>query len=220
MLKDLIPEASLNLVNYKGTQVIDKLGRDIMSNVVLSILSGDNLRSLTEGLTQRRLLLMNSGLLVSFLKALSSYEDFTSRMSEIVYSELRQSAKAKKRNERLTRDERQYLYWFLGLTLKGVDNVARGEAGIAEYVSDLNRNLEGIASDVKDIYGDIKADVTFGGSNYSLEWPALVKCMLALGAQTLTIRGSEKSIYGKLFEKFVLGTVLTIMGGEYINKDG
>lgn len=219
MLKDLIPEASLNLVNYKGTQVIDKLGRDIMSNVVLSILSGDNLRSLTEGLTQRRLLLMNSGLLVTFLKALSSYEDFTSRMSEIVYSELRQSAKAKKRNERLTRDERQYLYWFLGLTLKGVDNVARGEAGIAEYVSDLNRNLEGIASDIKDIYGDIKADVTFAGSNYSLEWPALVRCMLALGAQTLTIRGSEKSIYGKLFEKFVLGTVLTIMGGEYINKD-
>ena len=34
----------------------------------------------------------------------------------------------------------------------------------------------------------------------------------AIGAQTLTIRGSEKSMYGKFFEKLVLGSLLTLLG--------
>lgn len=36
--------------------------------------------------------------------------------------------------------------------------------------------------------------------------------MCAVGAQTLTIRGSEKSMYGKFFEKLVLGSLLTLLG--------
>lgn len=219
MFRDLIPKSSLNLVKYKGEQVIDKLGKGIISNVVLSILTGDNLRSLTEGLTQRRLLIMNSGLLVTYLRALSSYDNFTENLSSIVYNEIKHSEKAKKRKDKLSSDEKQYLYWFLGLTLKGVDNVARGKDGISEYISELDENLKGISDDIESMYGNINAEITFDKTNYSLKWPALVKCMLALGAQTLTIRGSEKSIYGKLFEKFVLGSVMTIMGATYINKD-
>lgn len=57
------------------------------------------------------------------------------------------------------------------------------------------------------------------GIDYLLQWPDLLRCMLALGAQTLTIRGSEKSMYGKLFEKFVLGSTLTILGFDYINRE-
>lgn len=37
----------------------------------------------------------------------------------------------------------------------------------------------------------------------------------AVGAQTLTIRGSEKSAYGKLFEKLVLGSLLHILGFKH-----
>ena len=43
--------------------------------------------------------------------------------------------------------------------------------------------------------------------------------MLAIGAQTLTIRGSEKSMYGKFFEKLVLGSVLSILGFHHISKN-
>lgn len=219
MFKDLIPEQSLALVKYKGTQVIGKLGQEVISDVVLSVLSGGNIRSLTEGLTQRRLLLMNSGLLVTFLRALSSYENFTNEMSKVVFSELDASNKANRRKNKLKPDQRQYLLWFLGLTLKGVVNVARGDEGIAEYISELDNNLGRISADIEDMYGEIKADVIFEGKNYTLTWPALVKCMLALGAQTLTIRGSEKSIYGKLFEKFVLGSALTLMGAQFIDMN-
>lgn len=63
-LSNLIPADSLNLVNYSGTDLIDRLGKDIISNVVLSVLCGDNIRNLTEGLTQRRILLMNASLFV------------------------------------------------------------------------------------------------------------------------------------------------------------
>jgi hypothetical protein len=38
-----------------------------------------------------------------------------------------------------------------------------------------------------------------------------------VGAQTLAIRGSEKSAYGKLFEKLVLGSLLYILGFKHIS---
>ena len=84
MFRELIPQSSLNLVKYSGGQLIQRLGADIISNVVLSILKGSNIRSLTEGLTQRRILLMNSSLFVTYLKGLRSYADFTSQLSGII----------------------------------------------------------------------------------------------------------------------------------------
>ena len=41
--------------------------------------------------------------------------------------------------------------------------------------------------------------------------------MTAIGSMTLTIRGSDKSIYGKLFERLVLGSVLSILDFERVN---
>ena len=42
-------------------------------------------------------------------------------------------------------------------------------------------------------------------------WSLLLRMFVAVGAQTLSIRGSEKFMYGKLFEKFILGSLLTIL---------
>lgn len=218
MFKDLIPQQSLELVKYSGSQIIDRLGREIISHVVISVLSGENLRNLTESLTQRRLLLMNSGLFVTFLKALSSYDNFTSQMSSILAEELSESKNAKK-NHRLSDSERQFLLWFLGLTLKSVENVTRGDSGLRDYISELDANLINIAETVEKYYGHLDLNITLNNSEHNLKWPALLRCMLAIGAQTLTIRGSEKSIYGKLFEKFVLGSAITLMGGTYVHKD-
>lgn len=38
---------------------------------------------------------------------------------------------------------------------------------------------------------------------------------MTLGSQTLTIRGSSKSMNGKMFEKLVLGSLLSIVGFKY-----
>ncbi len=219
MFKDLIPGQSLSLVKYSGSQIIERLGKDVISNVVSSVLSGENIRSLTEGLTQRRLLLMNSGLFVTFLKALSSYDNFSAKMTSIISEEIARSKSTKNRLEKLSKEEHQFLLWFLGLTLKSVDNVTRGDTGLLEYLSVLNSNLENIADAVTETFGELELKVKLLDESYVLKWPALLRCMLAMGAQTLTIRGSEKSIYGKLFEKFVLGSAIILMGGEYVNKD-
>ena len=209
-LSNLIPNDSLNLVNYSGTDLIDRLGKDIISNVVLSVLCGDNIRNLTEGLTQRRILLMNASLFVTYLNALSSYKNLAENLSEIVASEVK---------GRLTPEERRYLLWFLGLTGKSVQNVIREKTQFERYITNLDKNLSEISSDIAKQYGSLEITAVNKGMKYLLQWPDLLRCMLALGAQTLTIRGSEKSMYGKLFEKFVLGSTLTILGFDYISRD-
>jgi len=40
-----------------------------------------------------------------------------------------------------------------------------------------------------------------------------------VGAETLTIRGSAKSAYGKLFEKLVLGSLLHILDFKFVKPD-
>ncbi len=209
-ISSLIPADSLNLVNYSGTDLIDRLGKEIISNVVLSVLCGDNIRNLTEGLTQRRILLMNSSLFVTYLRALNSYNNLHENISDIIASEI---------NGKLSPEKKRYLLWFLGLTGKSVQNVIREKAQFKNYITSLDKNLSEIYNDINDIYGPLDVNVTNDGINYLMQWPDLLRCMLALGAQTLTIRGSEKSMYGKLFEKFVLGSALTILGFDYINRD-
>jgi hypothetical protein len=49
-----------------------------------------------------------------------------------------------------------------------------------------------------------------------LGWEDITRLTTAIGSATLTIRGSEKSAYGKLFERLVLGSVLSILGLKYI----
>lgn len=209
-LSSLIPSDSLDVVNYSGSDLIDRLGKDIISNVVLSVLCGDNIRNLTEGLTQRRILLMNASLFMTYIKALSSFEDLSKNLSGIVASEVKM---------RLSSEKKRYLLWFLGLTGKSVQNVIREQSQFERYIKDLDKNLSEISKDISERYGSLNLKATNDGMNYLLQWPDLLRCMLALGAQTLTIRGSEKSMYGKLFEKFVLGSTLTILGFDYISKD-
>jgi hypothetical protein len=40
-----------------------------------------------------------------------------------------------------------------------------------------------------------------------------------IGSETLTVRGSEKSAYGKLFEKLILGSLLSILGFKFVDRD-
>lgn len=206
---NLIPQSSLDLVNYSGNDLLNRLGEDIISNVVLSVLCGDNIRNLTEGLTQRRILLMNASLFVTYLKALSSFKNLSTSLTSIVAKEVK---------TKLTQNQKKYLLWFIGLTGKSVQNVIREQDRFKSYLKSLDNNLSVISKDIEKQYGKLDIKATNEGVNYLLQWPDLLRCMMALGAQTLTIRGSEKSMYGKLFEKFILGSVLTVLGFNYISR--
>ena len=183
----------------------------MIRNVVYSILCGENVRDLTESLTQRRLLLMNASLFITYIKSLNNITDFTKNLSHLVIDDLK--------IKRLTNAQERYLYWFLGITGKSFQNVLRTENNLHEYITRLDDNLKKITDVVIGEIGDIDVNINYDNCGYLVKWPSLLRCMLALGAQTLTIRGSEKSAYGKLFEKMVLGSVLDILGGKYIIKD-
>lgn len=210
-LFEFIPEKSLNLVNYSGKELISRLGEELISNVVLSILCGDNVRNLTERFTQRRILLMNTSLLITYIKALSSYENLSEVLTELVNKEVHKP--------RIDQNTKRYLLWFVGLTGKSIQNVIREKEEFNNYLTRLDKNLSDIKTEVEDLYGDITISGTNEGYNFLLKWNDLLRCMLAIGASTLSIRGSEKSMYGKLFEKFVMGSALSILGFQYVNRD-
>ena len=211
---NLIPESSLNLVKFKGTELINTLGKEVISNVVSSILRGDNIRSLTENLTRRRILLTNASLIVTYLNALKKYNTrLGSNISKYIVADLKTKG--------LSDAQKTYLKWFIGLTGKSLQNVLRDKPDLGSYVDSLDKTLKDINIDIKKIYGELTITVEKDneGVKYLLQWPDIVRCMLAIGSSTLTVRGSEKSGYGKMFEKFVLGSVLSLLGFRYISSE-
>lgn len=208
-LNDCIPKEGLSLVKYSGREFVDKLGLEIVQGVVGSILKGKNVRDLTESLTQRRVLLLSSSIIVTYLNGLSSYKNLEQRLSSLIKNNI---------SLRINPDEKSYLCWFLGLTGKSIQNVIR-DNNLENYVDVFEDNLKNICSDVEKTYGNLELRIKYKDKGYFLRWPNLLRCLLAVGAATLTTRGSEKSLYGKTFEKFVLGSALTILGFSYIDKN-
>ena len=207
-LSEYIPRSGLSLVKYSRKQFIDKLGLEIVQRVVASILKGKNVRDLTEGLTQRRVLMLSASIITTYIEAMSSIENFENRLSEIIKSNI---------TLKLTSSEKSFLFWFIGLTQKSIQNVVR-DSEISNYIDTFFFFFKEIAKDVERIYGPLSIPVHYNGKDIIVKWPNLLRCLLAVGAATLTTRGSEKSLYGKAFETMVLGSVLTILGFKHIDK--
>lgn len=211
-LSKYIPDLGLNLVKYSGTEVIERLGEDAIRTAVTATLCGGNLRSLTEGLTQRRIFLSNAALLIAYLRASKEMADFPEQFTHMVNDELKKS--------KLKPDQRVFLKWMIGLTGKSVQNVLRGDSSkIGAYIEELEKAINNSVSQSKAEFGEVKGTVIVGGDAYDLTWKSLLQIFSGVGTQVLAIRGGEKSMYGKLFEKLILGSVLSILGFELIDPD-
>lgn len=92
---------------------------------------------------------------------------------------------------------------------------------LENYISDFEAAIEEAAGKCREDMGDIKMSLGFvedsEGRRIELDWKGITRLTTAIGAQTLAIRGSDKSIYGKLFERLILGSFLTILGFERVN---
>lgn len=199
------------LIKYSGKQLIEKLGNEAIINVVSSVLCGGNIRNLTESLTQRRVLIMNASVFVTYLQGVKNIEKLESNINSLILREIS--------DKKVPANDKQFLNWFLGITGKGFQNVLRSDTeNNIEYLNSLDKNLKEIAEIVEKDYGQIETQVKIGNDNILLRWPSILRIFLALGSQTLAIRGSEKSMYGKLFEKLILGSVLTLLGFKLIDR--
>lgn len=210
LLSNQIPEIGKRLTKFSGKELIDRVGHEVISNLVASILCGGNVRSLTEGLTQRRILLSNASLFFTYLKGSNIFNNFENKINSIITKELLEN--------KLKPEEKIFLQWFLGITGKSVQNVLRSDPdAIKKYLENFSNQIKESSKELEKEFGAINAKIGLSKENFLLNWPELLHIFYAIGTQTLAIRGSEKSMYGKMFEKLILGSVLSLLGFKQID---
>lgn len=216
-LKDLFPDKGRLVLSGTGKEFIEKIGIEATRQVVLGILCGENLRSQTEPLTRQRISLVSGSLVHLFTKGWAEVPDFTNKLSSMALSDLSSSLQG----------DKTIIWpaqWLIGLTGKSFQNVLRSNAfSRNKYVNDFESAVKDAAERCALDFGNIKMTLGFveelGKAPRYLSWNDIIRLTTAIGAATLTIRGSDKSTYGKLFERLVLGSVLTILGFEYVDSN-
>jgi hypothetical protein len=209
-LTDLISPADLDLLSASGSQLVEHIGLDVVRGVVLDILTGKNLRDSTEALTRRRIATLNLATVELFIKGSANSKDFMNQLPKIATDILSKG--------NLSKAERWLAQWILGLTDKAFQNVLRDNPeAIAEYRDKYIQICDEVTAARKTAKGSLQGEITINGnSKAQINWLWMTYLLNTIGAQTLAIRGSEKSAYGKLFEKLVLGSLLHILGFKHI----
>jgi hypothetical protein len=209
LLSDLLGPEALNLLTGRGIDLIEQVGMDVVRDIILDIFIGKNLRDSTEILTRSRIVALNIALTSFFLKGANRSSDFIERLPSLAADMLAR--------ERLSKSDRWLANWLLGLTAKSVQNVLRDDRALIENYQHLYvQTCKDIIGKNKDVYGELSGTLKLGDEGEArIDWLFMVYLLNTIGSETLTIRGSEKSSYGKLFEKLVLGSLLSILGFRY-----
>jgi hypothetical protein len=199
-IRQNFPAKARELLLVRGRDLLRTLGLPALRSVVVQVLSGVNIRDATETLTQRRIGLLNAAILDTYASLATAGLD-SSAIIDLAYEEMR--------SPQSTPEDKIVLRWMLGLTNKQVQNVLRSDAIAWErYVEKLKETSRSTAKAAEELYGDFP----LSSSSKRHDWEWGLSLLTAVGAQTLGTRGSEKSLYGKFFEKLVLGSVLSVLG--------
>ena len=215
-LTELLSPSGQKLLTASGKELIKEIGFDVVRNVVFNIMTGRNLRDSTEPFTRKRIAALNLATLTLFLEGTSLQADFIEQLPELASTFLKQKG--------LSKSERWLSQWVLGLTDKASQNVLRGDkGGIDSYRDAYIKTCEEVIALQQSEKGDLTGKLYLNKKLKStVSWLSMVYLLNTVGAQTLTIRGSEKSAYGKLFEKLVLGSLLHVLGFKFVppNRPG
>lgn len=209
-LSELMSPEALQLLSASGTDLVKQIGIDVVRGIVLDVLTGKNLRDSTEVLTRRRIAALNLAMIRLFMQGATLSNDFAAQLPHLATHLLTTG--------HLSKTDRWLAQWVLGLTDKAYQNVLRDNpvalAGYRDQYIEACRNV--IASNTRD-YGEIRGQLALdSGVKAEVNWLFLTYLLNTVGAQTLAIRGSEKSAYGKLFERLILGSLLYILEFEHV----
>ncbi|MGA9996818.1 MAG: CfrBI family restriction endonuclease [Pyrinomonadaceae bacterium] len=213
-ISDLFPESGRLLLTGGGKEFIERIGVEATRRVIHHVMMGENLRQQTEPLTRRRVAQISGAMVALFARGCLEIENFTESLSNMAVEQLRA-----KKTDKVAVWPAQ---WLIGLTGKSVQNVLRSKSDALEnYIFDFESAVEEAAEKCRQDMGNLKMTLGFmedsEGRKAELDWKDITRLTTAIGAQTLAIRGSDKSIYGKLFERLILGSFLTILGFERVN---
>ena len=215
-LSELFPPEGALLLTGSGRAFVERLGVEAVREVVLGVLCGANVRTQTEPLTRRRIAQASGAIVAMFARGWAEVPGFTDKLSAMALSELQASS----RNRALVWPAQ----WAIGLTNKAVQNVLRGKAAaLEEYVADFDEAVADASARCLQDYGPLEVRLDLArstdGSAVQLGWHDLSRLLTAIGSLTLALRGSDKSAYGKLFERLVLGSALTLLGFEHVQAE-
>lgn len=196
-----------NNIKATSTDFTNMVGKEGVKDIVRKVFLGGNVRDITEFITQRRLLNSYSAMLDLYMKDnnihTNSIEDYSKYIAEdLIHSK---------------GDARLLDLWLLGLTKKGLDNIVRTEKNINDYQHSFSKSMHDIVKELENTYGELSGTITLNERQLRLDWNIFSLMLMAAGAQTLSIRGSSKSMNGKMFEKLVLGTLLTTLGFTFLS---
>lgn len=212
-LGTLLTPSTIKLLSASGSELVRQIGIDVVRSVVLDVLTGKNLRSSTEGLTRRRIAALNLAMVSLFLRGVASSSDFVAQLPDLAAATLLDRG--------VPKAERWLAQWILGLTDKAFQNILRDDP---ELILDYRDRYVEACREIIDThiqqYGQLSGILNMdSGEHVEVDWLFVTFLLNAVGAQTLTIRGSEKSAYGKLFEKLILGSLLYILGFQYTSRE-
>ena len=207
----LMPKTGKDLISYSGKDVLEKVGTDIIKKIVVSVLCGENVRDLTEDLTKRRIHILNGAMVTLFLKGCTSIDDFVEKLPDLIKKEL---------SGKNSIVDKKTLLLLLNLTGKGVQNILRSrEDSMDNYIKKLRGSLKKAVEECQNNYGTLDGKLILNKMEAKIDWKTILFLLEVIGTQTLQVRGAEKSMYGKLFERLVLGSCLSILGFRQIDPN-
>ncbi len=215
-INDLFPEKGKVILTGSGRELIERLGVETARQVVLAVLRGENIRTQTEPLTRRRVAIATGAMITLFARGWREVPDFTGQLSRMALEQMNAT----------TQSNKEIIWpaqWLIGLTGKGFQNVLHSNPEAREhYINDFETAVEQASQRCETDFGPISMTLGFvknrGQILKTLGWKDITRLTTAIGSATLTIRGSEKATYGKLFERLVLGCVLTILGFKHVES--
>jgi len=218
IIDEFFPEKGKLVLTANGKEFIERLGVETARQVILAVLCGENIRTQTEPLTRRRVAIATGAMVYLFAKGWAEVDDFTDKLSALALEQMDSTPQSKK-------DTFWPAQWLIGLTGKSIQNVLRSNSELRQsYIQDFENAVEEAARRCREDFGEVSmslgyiVDGELRQKENPLNWKDLTRLSTAIGATTLTIRGSEKSTYGKLFERLIMGSVLTILGFEHVEN--
>lgn len=208
-----MPKKGRDVFTVAGKNFIEQIGIETVREVILQVLCGENLRNSTEIITRKRISIANGATIVMFLEGCKNIDNFIRKLPALASERLKDG--------KLNKNDKWILNWVLGLTDKAVQNILRDDASkLFNYTTEFNNSLKEVGADFKKDFGELKCSISLPKfDSQHLDWESLIYLLCVIGAQTLTIRGSEKSTYGKLFERLILGSLLHILGFNFVNPE-
>lgn len=218
IIDDLYPEKGRVVLTANGKEFVERIGVETAKRVILAVLCGENIRAQTEPLTRRRVAIATGAMVSLFAKGWTENGDFTQMLSSLALEQMDNTPQSKK-------EIFWPAQWLIGLTGKGIQNVLRSNVELRQsYIQDFEAAVEEAAIRCQQDFGNISMDLGYMVDGKlkknikPLAWKDIIRLSTAIGAATLTIRGSEKSTYGKLFERLILGSVLSILGFQHVEN--